>query len=871
MNSRLSLKGYVLGVAWIVIACCVMTTEVFADAASAASQSKLVSDFQSEICAFKLDNENSVASRIVGGELSLIADKKTVMFSKGENWFSLALASYGREGKLAKAQNPEPAIDGTKLNLVRNGMTEWYVNHGSNFEHGLVLNDKPAGTGKLNFIFATKGSLTPEQDEKDIVFTGSDSIYYSGIKAWDASGKMLSSAMSVADGQLLWSVDDSVAEYPVYIDPTISITKRVSALNTDGSDDGEASAHFGIDVAVHNDIAIVGADDKNGGAGGNSGAAYIYYKDQGGSNNWGIVKKLLPVTEAGADDTQVNGYFGTSVAVSGDTVVVGAYGKKESTKTKAGAAYVFQKNQGGTDNWGIVKKLTAVTEAGADDTETNMEFAWDVSISGDLIVAGGYGKTVNGKARAGAMYLFSRDQGGTDNWGIIKVLTAQTSAGADDSEAGAIFGDSVCVWGDLVATGASRKHESGLDDTGAVYVYSKDQGGTDSWGIVKKLLPLTDAGASDLEDSARYGWKISFSGDTLLVSARERKVGLNGGAGAAYIYSKDLGGADNWGQVKKITALTDAGADDSRVNAYFGDEVSLSGDYAFIGAPENTESTEDNAGAAYIYYRNQGGSNNWGIFKKIIARTDAGADDATDPAEFGDAVSSSGNVYLVGAPNKQISAVGSGAAYFYTNPNSGTEKTVVPVSDQPSGTTVTINSNTVSVMTRDEVSSTYQAEDLGTMLGSNVYAFTATSTSEKTAYFAFNCSSLGERRAGDISLFKLFTNRDRVLFNYIDSKTPASEGFFWITDGGNSDTLVDRNTILTGGRSYTINYSITDNGVFDTDRSWGSIADPVVPGISNATVGNTGCVLNPAGGFGLEWLLLAVLPMLVAVRSRFKK
>ena len=100
------------------------------------------------------------------------------------------------------------------------------------------------------------------------------------------------------------------------------------------------------------------------------------------------------MTKLTASDAADDDYFGDSVAISGDTVVVGAYGKTARAADR-GAAYVFERNQGGADNWGQVKKLTA-SDAADDDY-----FGYSVAISGDTVVVGAYREDGAGAATAG--------------------------------------------------------------------------------------------------------------------------------------------------------------------------------------------------------------------------------------------------------------------------------------------------------------------------------------------------------------------------------------------------------------------------------------------------------------------------------------
>ena len=124
-------------------------------------------------------------------------------------------------------------------------------------------------------------------------------------------------------------------------------------------------------MAISGDTAVVGACCEDTG-GFDAGAAYVFQRNQGGADNWGEVKKLT------ASDAQASDRFGHSVAVSGDTAVVGAFRED----ALVGAAYVFQRNQGDADNWGEVKKLTA------SDAQDIDFFAHGVAISGDTAVVG---------------------------------------------------------------------------------------------------------------------------------------------------------------------------------------------------------------------------------------------------------------------------------------------------------------------------------------------------------------------------------------------------------------------------------------------------------------------------------------------------
>ncbi len=320
--------------------------------------------------------------------------------------------------------------------------------------------------------------------------------------------------------------------------------------------DGKAGDRFGDTVAIGGDIAVIGAlgEDAQGRF---TGAAYVFQRDQDGADNWGEVRKLT------ASDAQPDDFFGISVAVSGDTAVVGARGPVlvVGVAGDGGAAYVFQRDQGGADNWGQVTKLTH-PDATAGDS-----FGDHVAITGDTVVVAG-----------GGLFVLGRNQGSANNWGQVAKLTA-----AD----GPIGATSVALSGDTVVVGAVFDDDKG-ELAGAAYVFQRDQAG--NWGEVTKLT-TSDAQAYD-----QFGISVAVNSDTAVVGAD--RVDAGGGRfddfGAAYVFRRNEGGADNWGEVKKLVAS------DAQAGNFFGQSVALSGDTAIVGAAFE-DAGGIGAGAAYVF------------------------------------------------------------------------------------------------------------------------------------------------------------------------------------------------------------------------------------------------------------------------------
>jgi hypothetical protein len=318
---------------------------------------------------------------------------------------------------------------------------------------------------------------------------------------------------------------------------TLAQIKKIVA-----SDRG-ANDWFGYSVAIAGDYIVVGAYEEDQDASGgttlsDAGSAYVYKKDQGGTDNWGQLQKIV-ASDRGAGD-----FFGWSVAIAGDYMVVGAYQEDENasggtTRNQAGSAYVFQKDQGGTDNWGELQKIVA-SDRGAGD-----RFGSSVAIAGDYIVVGAYrndddASSANILSQAGSAYVYKKDQGGTDNWGELQKIVASDRAGGD------YFGYSVAIAGDYIVMGAYREDEDASNTNyeskaGSAYVCKKDQGGTDNWGQLQKIV-ASDRGANDW-----FGYSVAIAGDYIVVGAYQEEEDASGGntlseAGSAYVFKPTSGG-----------------------------------------------------------------------------------------------------------------------------------------------------------------------------------------------------------------------------------------------------------------------------------------------------------------------------------------
>jgi len=224
-------------------------------------------------------------------------------------------------------------------------------------------------------------------------------------------------------------------------------------------------------VAISGDTAIVG-----GGSG--SGSTYIFQQDTF-NNFWYQHQKLT------ADDGAAGDYFGWSVAISGDTVVISAP-LDDDGGNSSGSAYIFQRNSG---IWSQYQKLTA------DDGAAYDHFGTSVAISGDTAIIGAqYDDDVSGLF-IGSAYIFQRDSG---TWSQDQKLT-------DDGAVYEHFGSTVAISGDTAIVGAQFNNDMG-DESGSVYLFQRDEG---LWSQVQKLS-ADDGATNDLFGSSVNDRKINL-------------------------------------------------------------------------------------------------------------------------------------------------------------------------------------------------------------------------------------------------------------------------------------------------------------------------------------------------------------------------
>jgi len=393
---------------------------------------------------------------------------------------------------------------------------------------------------------------------------------------------------------------------------------------------------FGWTVSVSGNTAVVGAVITMGVGGPIRGAAYVFERDQGGADEWGQVAKLVP------DDPASETLFGTSVAISGDTVIVGS--PIGDPPVVLGSAYIFHRHQGGLNAWGQVARVTASRP------DYGPSFGYSVSISGDTAVVGGNsGDTTPETTFPGTVYVYSRNYGGANAWGEIKTLMATDGGLAD------LFGSSVFISGARVIVAAAN----------SAYIFDRNRGGPDAWGEVAKL---TAPAPSDL---GSFPGAAVISGDTVVIGGGPGALGQ----GVAYVFGRSAGDEDEW---RLIQALEPRGV--TLIQPYIASGfgrggIAIDGDTLIVGANSDDENGLFQSGSAFVFSRNHGGENAWGQIAKLAAS------DGHVGAQFGASLAISGAIAIVGAPGAP-SPVPVGSAYVcdleQVNSRTGTCRLALP-------------------------------------------------------------------------------------------------------------------------------------------------------------------------------------------------
>ncbi len=359
-------------------------------------------------------------------------------------------------------------------------------------------------------------------------------------------------------------------------------------------DETELWDGFGESVLLSGDIAIVGvpADDFNGPQ---SGAVYMFDINSGQQ-----LGKLAP------DDPSSEDLFGSSVAISGNTLVVGA-GGTDDFGNNSGSAYIFDLSTGQQ-----LHKLVA------DDAEADRYFGLQVEIDGDTVLVGSVGDDDNGGPNPGAAYVFDATTGTQ-----LHKLVANDVVPTDS------FGHRIALDGTIAVVCAYLSDDNG-SNSGSAYLFDTTTGEQ-----IAKLLP------NDGASGYFFGRSVAIEGNTIAIGA----IGDLSVPSSGSVYLFD---SNTQQQVGKLFS------DVFAVDLWFGYSLAISGNTIAIGAiGDNTNGPF--TGSVFLYDLTTGLQTH-----KLIAS------DGVAWEEFGHSVAINDQTILVGTPDDSDNGPRSGSVYVFS-------------------------------------------------------------------------------------------------------------------------------------------------------------------------------------------------------------
>ncbi len=370
---------------------------------------------------------------------------------------------------------------------------------------------------------------------------------------------------------------------------------------------GTKGDHFGNSVAMNSETIAIGSyyDDSKG-------AVYIFEKNT--ATGLFIQRARLRASDGASGD-----YFGISVAISDDTVVVGAFLDDDAGEA-SGSVYLFKKPDAGWTD------MTETIRLSASDGEAGDLFGISVAVSNDLVLVGAQGDQAAGNS-SGSVYLFKKPTSGWVNMHETARLSA--SNGVTNN----MFGHSVAISGDTIVVGSQGNNSY----TGAVYLFEKPVSG---WADMTETAQLT---SSDGISNDRLGECVSISGNTVAAGAPH-----DNSSGSVYLFVQPAAGWANIHETARLSA-SDGGAAD-----YFGRSVFIKDDMIAVGAWGDDNAGND-SGSVYLFTQPAAGWTSMHEISRLSASDVAGGDN------FGRSVCLYDNLLVTGADGDD----GSGSVYVW--------------------------------------------------------------------------------------------------------------------------------------------------------------------------------------------------------------
>jgi FG-GAP repeat len=308
--------------------------------------------------------------------------------------------------------------------------------------------------------------------------------------------------------------------------------------------------------------------------------------------------------------------LGVSIAISGNTIVVGAYEHNVGAATEQGAVYVFTRPNSG---WTDVTQTAVLT---ASDGAADDDLGYAVAISGRTIVASAVQHKVGSDNHQGALYVFNEPAKG---WTTTSHFAAQLTT--RNGAAGDAFGQTVAMYGNTIVSGNATLTVDGNANQGEAFVFVKPP---DGWTSGTETADLTAAGGASGD---RFGWSVAISGSTIVIGAE----GVDTFAGRAYVFVKPT--ATTWTTATQTGELSPPnGATTVQV---FGTAVAIDGATIVIGASAEKVGANSRQGQVFVFAKPTAG---WAAAVAHLPSATLTVSNGHASDQFGDRVAIVGDV-----------------------------------------------------------------------------------------------------------------------------------------------------------------------------------------------------------------------------------
>lgn len=483
----------------------------------------------------------------------------TVTMAHGAR-LGLALRGVGFDRALEPvAGEAAPQARANRVEYRRGPVSEWFANGPGGLEQGFTIPRAPGRSGHtLTLALGLSGSLhvRPGRHGEMMFDTGAGrpELSYGGLSVVDVSGRALPAHLELEHGRLLIRIDAAGARYPLTVDPLLNqVGELYSSAGVKEDELGEA-------VAASGETVVVGDPETNNVSSARDGVAYVFTEGPGGWATATQTAKLLPKAQQTKEE-----HFGAAVAISGNTIVVGAPGRESGSGVDAGSAYVFVEPSHG---WGAEPVQNQTLELLNSEDVAEYEFGDSVAISGETIVVGApfyrdYVQNQSTPARDGAAFVFQQPAGG---WASASKPMYQTATlvehEANVEELGEL-GQSVAVGesGGVQTIVVGAPHEPVGSEAqykrGIVFLYERPAEG---WLALKDKHVYAKAKlvAAHTTEFAELGASVAIAEGVIVAGAAHAEVeGVK--HGAAYVFTEPTAGWTASSEQTQAAELTSPG------------------------------------------------------------------------------------------------------------------------------------------------------------------------------------------------------------------------------------------------------------------------------------------------------------------------